>query len=162
MWIFMIACYLLMFINFINLLMTGLAGYFQFDIIGANHVRFALFMILIFIITETVVMYFFISTGKGIKLAIEKGLGDMALWDREKQLKMKVFPQLMLTLFLVGTVFVHGGAVDNKMESAWLHGPFFIIAFGHHIWSLIIKNNAFKEQIAIISELKPDPEQESK
>jgi len=68
----------------------------------------------------------------------------------------------MLTLFLVGTVFVHGGAVDNKMESAWLHGPFFIIAFGHHIWSLIIKNNAFKEQIAIISELKPDPEQESK
>jgi hypothetical protein len=113
-------------------------------------------MILIFIITETVVMYFFISTGKGIKSAIEKGLGEITLWDREKQLKKKVFPHLMLTLTLVGAVFIHGGAVDNNLPSSWLHGPLFLVAFAHHIWTLILKNNAFKEQIAIISELEPE------
>ncbi len=156
----MITCYLLMFINFINLLMTGIGGYFHYNILGANHPRFAIFMILIFIITETVVMYFFISTGKGIKSAIEKGLGEITLWDREKQLKGKVFPHLMLTLFLVGGVFIHGGAVDNELPSAWLHGPLFLIAFGHHIWSLVIKNNAFREQLAIISELEPELESE--
>ena len=117
-------------------------------------------MILIFIITETVVMYFFISTGKGIKSAIEKGLGEITLWEREKQLKGKVFPHLMLTLFLVGGVFIHGGAVDNELPSAWLHGPLFLMAFGHHIWSLVIKNNAFREQLAIISELEPELESE--
>ena len=152
----MIICYVLMFINFVNLLMTGIGGYFHYNVLGANHPSFALFMILIFIITETVVMYFFISTGKGIKLAIEKGLGEITLWDREKQLKKKVFPHLMLTLTLVGAVFIHGGAVDNNLPSSWLHGPLFLVAFAHHIWTLILKNNAFKEQIAIISELEPE------
>lgn len=154
----MITCYLLMFINFINLTLTGISGYFQLDVLGANHPRFALFMILIFAITETVVMYFFISTGKGIKEAILKKLGENELWIRERKLKMKLFPHLMLTLTLVSAVFIHGGAVDNHMPSSWLHGPLFLIAYGHHVWSLIIKNYAFKEQIAIISEIKPDTE----
>ena len=156
MWIFMISCYLLMFINLVNLSLTGLGGYYHFDVIGANHARFALFTILIFTITETVVMYFFISTGKGIKSAVEAGLGEMALWDREKQLKMKVFPQLMYTILLVGAVFVHGGAVDNELPTAGLHGYLFLAAFSHHIWTLKVKNDAFKEQIAIISELEPE------
>ena len=114
-------------------------------------------MILIFLITETVVMYFFISTGKGIKEAIETGLGKKELWKRERKLKMELFPHLMLTLILVGGVFIHGGAVDNHMPSAWLHGPLFLLAYGHHLWSLVIKNNAFKEQISIISQLEPGP-----
>jgi len=157
MWIFMITCYLLMLLNFINLFLTGLSGYFHFDVLGANHARFALFTILIFSITETVVMYFFISTGKGIKSAIENGLGEIGLWSREKELKMKVFPQLMLTVTLIGGLFIHGGAVDTGAPTSWMHGYIFIIAFAHHIWTLKLKNDAFKEQIAIISELEPDP-----
>ena len=153
----MIICYLLMLINCINLTLVGLGGYLHFDVLGANHARFAIFMILIFIITETVVMYFFISTGKGIKNAIETGLGKKDLWKKERKLKMELFPHLMLTLILVGGVFIHGGVVDNNMPSAWLHGPLFLLAYGHHLWSLVIKNNAFKEQISIISQLETEP-----
>ena len=61
-----------MFVNFINLTLTGLGGYFDFEVIGASHTRFAIFMILIFTITETVVMYFFINTRKTIKNAINE------------------------------------------------------------------------------------------
>ena len=153
----MIICYLLMLINCINLTLVGLGGDLHFDVLGANHARFAIFMILIFLITETVVMYFFISTGKGIKEAIETGLGKKELWKRERKLKMKLFPHLMLTLILVGGVFIHGGAVDTHLPSAWLHGPLFLAAYGHHLWSLVIKNNAFKEQVSIIAELEPEP-----
>ena len=85
----MIICYLLMFVNFINLTLTGLGGYFDFEVIGASHTRFAIFMILIFTITETVVMYFFITTGKAIKTAINDGLGEQKLLQREKTLKMR-------------------------------------------------------------------------
>ena len=153
----MIICYLLMLINCINLTLVGLGGYLHFDVLGANHARFALFMILIFVITETVVMYFFISTGKGIKEAIDTGLGKKELWKRERKLKMKLFPHLMLTLILGGGVVIHGGAVDTHLPSAWLHGPLFLAAYGHHLWSLVIKNNAFKEQVSIIAELEPEP-----
>lgn len=158
MYIFMIICYFLMLINLINLSLVGLSGWLDFNIFGASHTRFALFMILIFSITETVVMYFFITTGKAIKEAIELGLGEDMLWKRERRLKMILFPQLMLTIFLVGGWFVHIGAVENKISPSWLHALIFILAYLHHLWSLRIKNNAFKEQLSIIAELKPEKE----
>ena len=151
----MIICYLLMCGNFINLTLTGLGGYFDFEVIGASHTRFAIFMILIFTITETVVMYFFITTGKAIKTAINDGLGEQKLLQREKTLKMKLFPQLMLTILLVGGWFIHIGAVENSVFTAPFHWPLFTIAYLHHWWSLIRKNDAFREQLAIISELRP-------
>tara|TARA_B100001093_G_scaffold513377_1_gene585188 strand:- start:616 stop:1065 length:450 start_codon:yes stop_codon:yes gene_type:complete len=147
-----------MLINFINLTLVGSSGYWSFTIFGASHTRFALFMILIFTITETVVMYFFISTGKAIKSAIEAGLGKDTLWSRERKLKMILFPQLMLTIFLVGGWFIHIGAVENNMPTKWLHWPIFFLAYLHHAWTLRIKNNAFREQLSIISELEPETE----
>ena len=144
-----------MLINFINLTLTGLSGYFHFEIMGANHIRFALFTILIFSITETVVMYFFITTGKAIKNALESGLGNESLVKRERKLKMVLFPQLMLTILLVGGWFIHIGAVENNISPNWLHATLFIIAFIHHSWLLGVKNNAFKEQLSIINELEP-------
>jgi len=157
MYLFMIICYVFMLINFINLTLVGTSGYWGFTILGASHTRFALFMILIFTITETIVMYFFISTGKAIKSAIASGLGEDFLWNRERKLKMVLFPQLMLTIFLVGGWFIHIGAVENNMPTKWMHWPIFLLAYLHHIWSLKIKNNAFREQISIISKLEPEP-----
>ena len=100
-------------------------------------------------------MYFFISTGKAIKSALESGLGKDDLWSRERKLKMVLFPQLMLTIFLVGGWFIHIGAVENNISPNWLHGLLFMVAYVHHLWSLRLKNNSFKEQISIISELEP-------
>jgi hypothetical protein len=160
MYVFMIICYALMLVNLINLTLTGASGYWHFDILGASHTRFALFMILIFTITETVVMYFFISTGKAIKSAIESGLGKEELWKRERRLKMELFPQLMLTILLVGGWFIHIGAVENQMSPKWVHDLIFALAFTHHLWSLNIKNNSFKEQLSIIAELEPTQETE--
>lgn len=160
MYVFMIICYALMLVNLINLTLTGASGYWHFDILGANHTRFALFMILIFTITETVVMYFFISTGKAIKSAIESGLGKEELWKRERRLKMELFPQLMLTILLVGGWFIHIGAVENQISPKWVHDLIFALAFTHHLWSLNIKNNSFKEQLSIIAELEPTQETE--
>ena len=154
----MIICYFLMLVNLINLTVVGTSGFWGHTVFGASHTRFALFMILIFTITETVVMYFFISTGKAIKTAITSGLGEQPLWDRERKLKMTLFPQLMLTILLVGGWFIHIGAVENNLATKWLHWPLFFLAFIHHLWSLKIKNNCFKEQLAIISELEPEPE----
>ncbi len=149
----MIICYLLMLINTINLLLSGISGYFKLSIIGANHVEFALFSMMIFIITETLVMYFFIATGKSIKEAIEKNLGSKKIWEKERVLKMKLFPQIMLTLLLFSVIFIYGGVADNKLPTAYLHGYLFPIAMIHHIWILKVKNDSFKNQIELIREL---------
>ena len=158
MYLFMITCYVLMFINLVNITLVGASGMLNFSIFSASHTRFALFMILIFTITETVVMYFFISTGKAIKTAITDGLGEDLLWARERKLKMVLFPQLMLTIFLIGGWFIHIGAVENNMLTKPLHWPLFITAYLHHLYTLKTKNNAFKTQLSIISELDPAEE----
>ena len=145
-----------MLINLINLTLVGTSGYWEFNVLGASHTRFALFMILIFTITETIVMYFFISTGKAIKSAIALGLGENSLWNRERKLKMVLFPQLMLTIFLIGGWFIHIGAVENNMPTKWLHWPIFLIGYLHHLWSLKIKNDSFREQLSIIDEIDPE------
>ena len=113
-------------------------------------------MILIFTITETIVMYFFITTGKAIKTAIESGLGNNDLWLRERQLKMRLFPQLMLTILLVGGWFIHIGAIENGISPIWVHNLIFVTAYIHHLWLLKIKNGFFKEQLSIISQLDPE------
>ena len=150
----MLTCYGFMLLNVVNIVLTGLMGLFNITIFGATQMRFSLFMILIFLITEIIVMYFFITTGKSIKQAIESGLGQEMLWDREKILKMKLFPHLMLTIMLFSTWFILWGAVDNNHQFGILHKPLFYLAFFHHGWTLIIKNRSFQEQINIISELK--------
>ncbi len=153
MYVFMIICYLLMLINTINLFLSGISGYFKLSIIGANHVEFALFSMMIFIITETLVMYFFIATGKSIKEAIKKNLGSKKIWEKERGLKMKLFPQIMLTILLFSVIFIYGGVADNKLPTAYLHGYLFPIAMIHHIWILKVKNDSFKDQIELIREL---------
>ena len=77
-------------------------------------------------------MYFFITTGKAIKKAVEDGLGNDALWERERKLKMVLFPQLMLTILLVGGWFIHIGAIENNISPMWLHYLLFIVAYVHH------------------------------
>ena len=135
----MIVCYFLMVINYINLLLCGSMGYFHFRIVSANHAQFALFTILIFIMTETLVMYFFIATGKSIKSLLKDHKNGKQLWKKIR--------------FIKKDVFIHGGAVDNRLQIAWLHGPLFIIAILHHSWSLIVKNRSFRNQIEIVSEM---------
>ncbi len=156
MYMFMIACYFLMVINYINLLLCGSMGYFHFRIFSANHAQFALFTILVFIMTETLVMYFFIATGKSIKSLLKDHKNGKQLWEKIRIIKNEVFPHIMLTIALIGGLFIHGGAVDNRLPIAWLHGPLFISAILHHSWSLIVKNRSFKNHIEIVSEMSKE------
>ena len=157
----MIICYLLMVLNLINLTICGLMGYFNFFILGANHAQFGLFSILIFVLTETLVMYFFIATGKSIKtiLSQKKDSAANELWEKIKYIKKIIFPHIMLTITLVGGlyIFYFGYIKSNIMNEStpysWIQAPFFFIALIHHIWSLKIKNDSFRLQIEIVNNI---------
>ena len=84
MWSFMIMCYFLMLSNFLIILLTGLMGYFKFTVLGVAHAPFAVFAIIVFILTETLVMFFFIATGKSIKQMINNDNNKISLRKRKK------------------------------------------------------------------------------
>ena len=161
MYIFMIVCYLLMVLNLINILICGLMGYFNFSFLGANHAQFGLFSILIFVLTETLVMYFFIATGKSIKtiLSQEKDNTAHELWEKIIYIKKIIFPHIMLTITLIGGlyIFYFGYIKSNIMNEStpyyWIQAPLFLIALIHHIWSLKVKNDSFRLQIEVVNKL---------
>ena len=161
MYIFMLSCYLLMIINFVNFTISGAMVFFDIQFFGANHAQFSLLAILVFVLTETIVMYFFIATGKSIKnILIENNNSESErLWDKIKSIKGIIFPQIMLTITIVGTlyIFYFGYVASNSnaenIKYAWISTPLFFIGYLHHIWTLKVKNDSFKMQIDIVGEL---------
>jgi len=161
MYMFMLSCYLLMIINFINFTISGAMVFFDIQFFGANHAQFSLLAILVFVLTETIVMYFFIATGKSIKniLIENNSIESEKLWDKIKSIKGTIFPQIMLTITIVGTlyIFYFGYVASNSnaenIKYTWISTPLFTIGYLHHIWTLKVKNDSFKMQIDIVGEL---------
>ena len=147
--------------NLLNLILCGVMGYTTFFIFGANHAQFALFAILIFVLTETLVMYFFIATGKSMKniLSNQADLNAENLWNKVKHIKKIVFPHIMITILIIGTLYIFyfgyiKSAISNEnLAYSWLLVPLYVSGLIHHIWSLKIKNDSFKMQIEIVSEM---------
>lgn len=145
----MIVCYFFMAINVIGLALYCLMGYFRFHFFGANYYEFALFAMIVFIFTETLVMYFFIATSKSLKVMLEGLTGNSNYWKNISDIKTSAYSQVMLTILVFGGAFLHGGAVDNNMSIAWLHSPLCFLALLHHFYTISSKNNLFRQQVEI-------------
>ena len=153
MWGLMIICYLFMAATFILLTLTGLQGYFQFNIIQANHPQFALLSVIFYMLTETLIMFYFIGSGTAIKKTIQAGSMNANLYDNVKKTKMKLFPHLTLNMIFIGVVFILGGAVQTGRIESWIHGLLFNLAFIHFIYTSFLQHRGFKENVEILGEI---------
>ena len=143
MWGLMITSYLGILVTFILLFITGLQGYFHFQVMNANHSQFALITAMIYMFTQTLIMFYFIECcGRGIES-----------YEKVKKGKMLLFPHLTLNMVLVGTVFILGGAVQTGSVSGWIHGILFIISFIHFLYTILLEHRGFKDNIDILVEL---------
>ena len=149
----MIISYLFITFTSILLLLTGLQGYYQFQIVQANHPQFAVLTTIFYMLTETLIMFYFIGTGTAIKKTIQMSCLDTSLYDRIIKTKMKLFPHLTLNMVFVGTVFILGGAVQTGRIAGWIHGLLFDLAFIHFLYTTILQHRGFKENVDIIGEL---------
>ena len=162
MYLFMISCYVMMIFNLINLFISVTMGIWNFSFLGSNHAQFSLFAILVFVLTETLVMYFFIATGKSIKLILtEQNTSDATkLWEEIKYIKKLIFPQIMLTISLIGGLYIFyfgyiisNTSVTNNLQYSWILIPLLLVSIVQHVWSLKIKNDSFIMQIEIVRKI---------
>ena len=98
----MIFSYLCIGGTFFLLGITGLQGYFQFQIVQANHSQFALLTAIFYMFTETLVMFYFIGSGTAIKKTIQSRGIDTDLYEQVKKTKMKLFPHLTFNIVFIG------------------------------------------------------------
>ena len=96
-------------------------GIYDISFFGASHAQFGLLAILLFVFTETIVMYFFIATAKSIKNILIEGNSPMSeeLWSRIKNIKNIIFPQTMLTITLIGALYIfYFGYVASNVNNS--------------------------------------------
>ena len=153
MWGLMIICYFCMALSICLIFITGLQGYYQFIIFKAHHQQFALLSTIFYMFSETLIMFYFIGSGTAIKKEIMGSEHLRSCYEKVKKTKMILFPHLTLNMFLIGVVFIMGGAVQTGSISGLVHGLLFIMAFIHFIYTIRIQHIGFKENIDVVIEI---------
>ena len=147
----MITCYVLMFLSFAGILVNGLQGFFQFNIYNANHIAFAFVSTILYMFTQTLIMFYFIGAGKKIKETIISYNLDKKNYQEVIDIKMKLFPPLTLNMLFVGTAFVLGGGVHTGAISTIWHSGLFFLSLLHYLKVIIIQHKSFVKNSYILS-----------
>lgn len=150
MWFFMISCYVLTGVSYLMLALLGAQGYFGFSLVGVNHPTFALLTAIVYLFTQTLVMFFFVGTGVSVKEYTQQHQKDRSFHQQSIQLKRRLYPPLLLNILLFMVVFIIGGAVDTNHLPAIVHGLLFFILFIHFTKTIVVEHSCFKDMTNII------------
>ena len=145
MWFFMNTCYLCSFLSFVMLLIAFAQSFVHFKVINADGLTFIVLTSIIYLFTETLVIFFFVGTGVSVKEYSIANKLDPIFHLKSIALKRRIYPPLMLNLLLMIILFITYGAVDTRHLPAWVYQIYFMICFIQYIDAKIIQHKCFRE-----------------
>jgi hypothetical protein len=153
MWFFMYGCYLLSLVSFLMLGIVFCQSLNSFHIFNASPMSFLILTSIIYLFTETLVMFFFVGTGVSVKefMLEHKITGDFH--KRMITLKRKIYPPQLLNILILMVAFILYGAADTGKISFWIYRGLLGIGIIHFVYAKIIQHKAFKENTFIILEM---------
>ena len=155
MWFFMILSYVMVAISGIGLLLIGMNHYF--NIWAQNHIALDLLISIIFVASQTLVMFFFVGTGVNIREYVESH-EDVTkdLYQQMLGLKRKLYPPtMMVTILFMALVIIDGVFFMEKMVevpkvSEWWFHILYILTVYYYIKATTIQHQSFKESTHIV------------
>ena len=153
MWFFMNTCYLLSLLTFLFLCVGLYQSFAHFSVLAANHVTFMILASIVYCLTETLVIFFFVGTGVSVKEYTRDHNLDVQYHKRSIAIKHRVYPPLMLNLLFMIILFVLAGAVDTHRMPTWIYQLIFIACLSHYIKVKIIQHGCFKDNTRIILDM---------
>ena len=151
MWGVMVLSYILTAISFILIIATALSGYFQLSIFNSNHITIALFSSITYMFTETMILFYFITVGMKIKEIIKNNNLDIVKYYKPiLDMKMKLYPHIMLNMIVMGTTFIIGGGVHTGAISINIHSLCFFIAVIHFLWLVFLQHRCFIKNTEVV------------
>ena len=152
MWFFMILSYVLVFISGIGLLLIGINNYFDFW--AQNHITLDLLVSIIFVASQTLVMFFFVGTGVNVREYLEshKELGD-ELYHKMFSIKRKLYPPtMMVTILFMAMVIIDGVFFIGKVSEWWFH-ILYLLTLYYFFKATRVQHISFKESTEIVLEM---------
>ena len=139
MWFFMITSYVLIFLSGIGLVLIGINHYG--NIWPTQHISFDLFVSLIFIATQTLIIFFFVGAGVNIKeYTLSK---DNKFYKGILAIKRRLYPPtLVVTILFMITVIVDGAFFLGKINEWWFHISYLLTLY-YFVKSSIEQHKAF-------------------
>jgi len=153
MWFFMYSCYMMSLITFIALVIGFFQSFLNFPIFQAHHVTFMILTSILYLFTETLVIFFFVGTGVSVRDFSKENNLDPQYHKRSIAIKRRVYPPLLLNIFIMIIVFILVGAVDTFRLPSWIYQSVFIFGIVHYIKAKVIQNYCFRDNTQIILEM---------
>jgi hypothetical protein len=135
----MIISYVLIFLSGAGLILIGINHYV--NIWPTQHISFDLFVSLIFIATQTLIIFFFVGTGVNIKdYTLSK---DNKFYKGILSIKRRLYPPtLAVTILFMITVIIDGAFFLGKVNEWWFHISY-VLTLYYFVKSLIEQHKAF-------------------
>ena len=149
----MVTCYILSLLTFILVVTAFLQSFLKFPVFQAGHLTFMILTSIVYLFTETLVIFFFVGTGMGIKESAAGRKLDPQFHRRSIAIKRKVFPPIVLNLFFMIILFVLVGAVDTHQIPSWAYHIIFLGCILHLVNTKIIQNQSFGDIMKIVLEI---------
>lgn len=141
----MITCYVMSLLTFVMLIAAFAQSHFHFQIFQASPLTFIILTSIVYLFTETLVIFFFVGTGVSVKeYTLEHHLKN-DYYKKTIAIKRKVYPPLLLNMGLMMTLFILAGAVDTGHLPRWGYQIFFASCLGHYVYAKKNQNDCFRE-----------------
>ena len=153
MWLFLYTCYALITVSGLLLTAAVMQGFTGIQVLGAAHPAFGFFTTIVFLLTQTTVIFFFVATGVSVRDFVrERGLApDMII--RSRRAHGPVSGQTTLAILLVMVTAVSGGASAAALIPRWLHLAVVAITYAHFLILVVMQHRAFRTQTAIVVQM---------
>ncbi len=112
-----------------------------------QHVRWAIPTVLLSLFSQSMVIFYFVGTGRLVK-------DEIAIWPEEQRrpilkalagFKRRTSPAATLALASAIGVFVLGGAAHTRALPAWTHLAASVAALAANLWAFVAEFAAFSE-----------------
>jgi len=146
-------CYLMTAITFFLLILAAFQSIFNFPILKANHVTFMILTSIVYLFTETLIIFFFVGTGVSIKEYTQSHNLKPIFHQKSISIKRKVYPPLLMNMLYMMILFVIVGAVDTGRMAVWIYNVFFAFCIYHFLRVIVIQHKCFVENTDNILEM---------
>ena len=119
-----------------------------------HHVGWAIPTVLMSLFAQSMVIFYFIGTGRLVK-------DEIASWPEERsrpvyaalrRFKSRTSPPATFSLLTAIAVFVLGGAAHTRYYPAWTHLAAAVLAIVCHLWALVAEAKAFAENHRLMAD----------
>ena len=103
------------------------------------------------LLVHSIVMTYFIGTGRWVKEAVTRWQLDPAFDRATRKLKARSFPFAFFSMVFIIVTTILGAACDNGSAPSWLHLSAAIVTIGFNVVSYFFEYAAVEQNVALLS-----------